>query len=102
MKKYASTKRPSHFGSAFAAFAVPRRSSIEITITSDVSLNPAMKRLTIEGITIDGSSFAFARSYGGPQGAFELSYSGTVEGDELTGQVSTSFGDIPIHGTRAH
>ena len=56
---------------------------------------------TISDVVIEGDSFAFKRSMTTPQGAMELSYSGTVEGDTLTASVDSDFGAIPVTGTRA-
>lgn len=61
---------------------------------------PAMAS-TISDVVVDGASFSFKRSMTTPQGAMDLSYSGSVDGDALTAQVVTSFGTIPVTGTRA-
>ncbi len=61
---------------------------------------PAMESV-ISDVTVDGSAFAFKRSITTPQGPMEISYSGTVEGDALTAEAVTTFGTIPMTGTRA-
>jgi hypothetical protein len=55
---------------------------------------------TVSDVMVDGSTFSFKRMLTTPQGPFELSYSGTVDGDSLAGTASSSFGEIPITGTR--
>ena len=56
---------------------------------------------SISGVSVDGNSFTFKRSLTTPQGPMELSYSGSVDGDSLTAEVASSFGNIPVTGTRA-
>jgi hypothetical protein len=55
---------------------------------------------TISDVKVDGSSFSFKRSLTTPQGPMDLNYSGTVSGDALTAEVGSSFGAIPVTGTR--
>lgn len=55
---------------------------------------------TISDVVVDGASFSFKRQLTTPQGPMDLTYSGTVEGDTLTGTADSSFGAIPINGTR--
>jgi hypothetical protein len=55
---------------------------------------------TISNVKVEGSSFAFKRSLTTPQGPMELNYSGTVSGDTLTAEVGSSFGTVPVTGTR--
>jgi hypothetical protein len=56
---------------------------------------------TISDVHVDGNTFTFKRSLTTPQGPMELAYNGTVTGDALTAQVASSFGNIPVTGTRA-
>ena len=60
---------------------------------------PAMES-KISDVVIDGAKFAFKRELATPQGTMNLSYSGTVDGDTLTGEVGSDFGPIAITGTR--
>jgi hypothetical protein len=55
---------------------------------------------TVSDVVVDGSSFSFKRVLTTPQGPFELTYTGTVDGDSLTGSATSAFGDVPITGTR--
>lgn len=56
---------------------------------------------TTSDIIIEGDSFSFKQAVTTPQGAMEISISGTVEGDALTAEANTDFGAMPITGTRA-
>lgn len=56
---------------------------------------------SISDVMVDGSSLTFTRSLTTPQGPMELSYSFTAEGDAITGSANSSFGAIPVNGTRA-
>jgi hypothetical protein len=56
---------------------------------------------TVSDVVVDGTSFSFKRSMTTPQGAMDLTYSGSVDGNSLTAQVASSFGNIPVTGTRA-
>ena len=56
---------------------------------------------TISNVVVDGNTLSFDRSMETPQGPMELSYRFTAEGDSLTGEATSSFGAIPITGTRA-
>ena len=62
---------------------------------------PPQMESTISDVMVDGSTFSFRRSLDTPQGPMELTYTGSVEGDALTAQVGSSFGNIPVTGTRA-
>jgi hypothetical protein len=54
----------------------------------------------IGDIVVEGNSFSFKRTMNSPQGPFDISYSGTVEGDALTGEASSVYGPMPISGAR--
>lgn len=56
---------------------------------------------TVSNVSVDGANFSFKRSLESPQGAMELTYSGSVAGDALTAEVASAFGNIPVTGTRA-
>ncbi|TIX51020.1 hypothetical protein [Alteraurantiacibacter aquimixticola] len=62
---------------------------------------PPPMESTISDVVVDGNSFSFKRSMTTPQGPMDLSYTGSVEGDALTAQVASDFGNIPVTGTRA-
>ena len=54
----------------------------------------------ISDLVVDGGTFSFKRVLTTPQGPFNLSYTGSVDGNTLTGTVNSDFGPIPITGTR--
>lgn len=54
----------------------------------------------ITNVVVEGGSFSFTRTLSSPQGPFELSYSGMVDGDSLTGEANSAFGPVPITATR--
>lgn len=54
----------------------------------------------ISNVVVDGDSISFTRTLASPQGDFELSYAGTVDGDTLSATATSSFGEIPVTGTR--
>jgi len=55
---------------------------------------------TISDVVVDGSKFSFKRALVTPQGAMNLSYAGTVDGDTLAAEVNSDFGPIAMTGTR--
>jgi hypothetical protein len=54
----------------------------------------------ISEIAVDGSTLKFKRHLTTPQGEMDLAYALTADGNNLTGMINSSFGDIPITGTR--
>jgi hypothetical protein len=60
---------------------------------------PAMES-TISDVVVDGDKLTFKRSITTPQGPMELNYELTASGDTLSGTANSSFGAIPITGTR--
>ena len=55
----------------------------------------------ITEVVVDGANFSFKRKLTTPQGEMNLSYSGKVDGDNLTAEVDTGqFGKLPVTGTR--
>jgi hypothetical protein len=55
---------------------------------------------TVSDVVVDGNAFSFKRMLTTPQGPIELTYEGMVDGDSLTGTATSSFGAVPIAGTR--
>lgn len=52
--------------------------------------------------TIDGNNVNFAATVPGPMGQLELKFSGTVDGDSISGTVAFgAFGSGPFTGNRA-
>ncbi len=60
---------------------------------------PAMES-KISDLVVDGSKFTFKRALTTPQGPMNLTYTGTVDGDKLTGEIGSDFGPIALTGTR--
>ncbi len=56
---------------------------------------------TISNVAVEGSTVTFVRSMETPQGPMELTYTLTADGDALSGEANSSFGAVPITGTRA-
>lgn len=51
--------------------------------------------------SVDGANFNFTLTFGGAQRTFAITYAGTVDGDTMTGKVtSPRGGDTPFTGTR--
>jgi hypothetical protein len=51
-------------------------------------------------VTVDGDSFSFTRTLDFGRGPEAYVYSGTVEGDAMTGAVDSSIGAMTFAGTR--
>jgi hypothetical protein len=60
---------------------------------------PAMQS-TVSDVAVDGSKLTFKRALTTPQGPMTLSYSATVDGNALTGEVGSDFGAMKLSGTR--
>lgn len=56
--------------------------------------------LDIEAIEVDGQSFSFPFTMSTPLREFTLIYSGTRDGDTLTGTVESPRGPVPFTGER--
>ena len=54
----------------------------------------------ISDVKVDGSKLTFKRHLTTPQGEMDLAYNLTANGNALSGTINSSFGDIPITGTR--
>ena len=55
----------------------------------------------ITNVSFEGGALKFDVSIETPQGAFDLSFVGSIDGDALNGNVSTDFGDLAVEGGRA-
>ena len=60
---------------------------------------PAMPS-SISDVTVDGAKLTFKRKLTTPQGEMNLTYTATMNGDALTGEVNSDFGPIAMTGTR--
>lgn len=60
---------------------------------------PAMES-TISDVAVEGSKLTFKRALTTPQGAMNLSYTATADGDKLAGEIVSDFGPIALTGTR--
>jgi len=54
----------------------------------------------ISEVKIDGAKFSFKRSLAFGDMPMDLAYSGTVDGNNLTAEVTSPMGAIPVAGTR--
>ena len=54
----------------------------------------------ISGIVMEGNDVSFDADIDAQGQSITLSFSGTVEGDALTGSFSTPFGDLDVNATR--
>ena len=53
------------------------------------------------GGTVDGNDFAFSMSLSGPMGQIQLDFKGTVDGDDISGNVQLgSYGSASFKGSR--
>ena len=55
----------------------------------------------IEGGSLNGDEFSWKVNRQGPQGPITLTFAGKVEGDKISGTVTTPFGANPFSGSRA-
>jgi opacity protein-like surface antigen len=60
----------------------------------------APPKSTISNVAVDGSTLTFDRELVMGDMTIKLSYKVTADGNNLTGQTHSDFGDIPITGTR--
>ena len=56
--------------------------------------------LEMKNIQTDGEKFSFDLTLTVPIGTFEVQYTGTIAGDELSGQVENPRGTVPFSGVR--
>ena len=56
--------------------------------------------LPMKNIQSDGTNFSFDMTITVPIGEIDVSYVGTIDGDELTGQVTNPRGQVPFSGVR--
>ena len=55
---------------------------------------------TIDAVAVDGDTFSFDLSMRTRMGMIDLTYSGTVAGDSVSGTVATPMGERPFTGER--
>ena len=60
----------------------------------------APPKSTISDVAVDGNTLTFNRELVMADMTMKLAYKVTVDGNTLTGQTHSDFGDIPITGTR--
>jgi len=61
---------------------------------------PAAMPSQISDVAVNGSTLTFKRHLTTPQGAMDLAYTVTADGNKLSGMVKSDFGDIPLSGTK--
>ncbi len=54
----------------------------------------------IDEVTVDENKFSFTITRETQRGNFSLEYSGEVDGDKITGKMSSDWGDMDFKGTR--
>lgn len=57
-------------------------------------------RTDLQGLTVTGNAVSFNVTVDAQGQTLLLSFAGTVEGDNLTGNFDSDFGTIPVTGTR--
>ena len=74
-----------------------------LTINADGSGSMGADQLgeaPISGITFDGNTVSLSTEVSVQGNAIAFDFSGTVEGDSLTGAFNTDFGALEVEGTR--
>lgn len=61
---------------------------------------PAPSKSTISDVKVDGNKLTFKRELVMGDMTIDLNYDVTVDGSSMTGTTHSSFGDIPITGTK--
>ena len=56
--------------------------------------------LTIQDGKIDGNSFEFKEKMDSPMGASDFTFKGTIDGDQISGNIITQMGTTPFKGGR--
>ena len=59
-----------------------------------------MGRMEFSGAKIDGNNFDIAMTVDSPMGEMEISFKGTVDGDNISGTSGTPMGETPFTGQR--
>ena len=54
----------------------------------------------LPSIAVDGNTFSFEVTMRVPIGEIDLTYTGTVDGDAVSGTIATPMGERPFSGTR--
>ena len=57
-------------------------------------------RADLKDIKVNGDTVAFETRVNSPMGAINLSFSGAVSGDQISGTCKTMFGNAQFSGTR--
>ena len=78
----------------------PVLSVVEIEGTFAGRIGGSRGQVEIEKITVDGQKFSFPFAMTTPMGDFELLYSGTRDGDTISGTVQAPRGPVPFTGQR--
>ena len=55
----------------------------------------------VQGLEVNGNEVKFAADADTPVGRLNLAFTGTVDGDSLSGKYQTPFGGFDFNGTRA-
>ena len=74
-----------------------------LTVNADgtgTMASDALGETGIDGITFDGNMFMFDAEVGAQGQMLVLEFSGTVEGDSVSGEFGSDFGAFGVTGTR--
>jgi hypothetical protein len=102
-----STEAKSDFGTIKATWTVAQNGgSYSIDIKDEPMQGgpggaaPAPPKSTISDVKVDGNKLTFKRELVMGDMTIDLDYDVTVDGNAMTGTTHSSFGDIPITGTK--
>jgi len=74
-----------------------------ITVNDDFSAqmrSPELGEASIETVQVNGEAVSFSTDIDAMGQAVTLSFAGTVNGDTLSGTLSTAFGPLAVNATR--
>jgi hypothetical protein len=100
-----ATEAKSDFGSFKSDWTVAKNGDAYTIDVKDAPMagapaGAAPPKSTISDVAVDGNTLTFKRELVMGDMTIDLDYKVTVDGDMMTGQSHSSFGDIPITGTR--
>jgi hypothetical protein len=64
------------------------------------TMSGATGTIQLEALSVDGAEIAFKAQVPSPMGKINLTFTGTVNGDTITGQCATPMGSLPFTGNR--
>ena len=76
------------------------RSTLTINADGTGNVSSTFASTAFEDADFDGDDFAFTMIVDGPMGAMTIAYTGTVDGDTISGTIVGPLGDATFTGTR--